>query len=67
MRAMNRALSSAHSLFGSPQSLYAIQRSLLGIYAPMPTMFLTLCLFGGMKEPSMYTHCCGLYLGVFIW
>ena len=56
-----------HSISGSPWSFFAIRMSLFGVYTPEPTMFPTLCSFGGMKEPSVYTQCCGLYLEVFMW
>ena len=67
VRAMNRAKSFAYSMFGSPRSLYAIRRSLFGLFTPKPTRFPMLCSPGGMKEPIVYMHCFGLCLGVFMW
>ena len=36
---------------------------LLGLYTPDPAVLPTICpsefFVGGMKEPSVYTHCCG--------
>ena len=54
-------------MFGSPWSLSAIQRSLFGLYTLKRTMFPMQCFIGGMKEPCVYMHCHGLYLGVFMW
>ena len=35
----------------------------LGLYTPDPAVLPTICpsefFVGGMKEPSVYTHCCG--------
>ncbi len=57
----------AHSMFGSPRSVFAVQRSVFGLYSLEPTMFPMPCSFGGIKEPFVYMHCCGLYLRVFMW
>ena len=56
-----------HSTFGSPRSLSTIRRLVFGLYTLEPTMFSMPCLSSGMKEPFVYMHCCGLYLGVFMW
>ena len=53
-------------MFGSLGSPSAIHKSLLGPYILWVAMFPRPCLFGGMKEPSLYIHCCRLYLGVFM-
>ena len=67
VRAMSRAYSSARSMFGSLGSLSAIRSSLLGLYTPKPTMSPMPCSSSSTKEPFVYVHCCGLYLGVFMW
>ena len=50
VRAMNRALSSMRSTFGSLGSHYAIWRSLFESCTLGPTMFPTMCSFNGVKE-----------------
>ena len=64
---MNRIHICAHSMFGSPCSLFAIQRSLFGLYTIEPTMFRMLCSSRNTKESFVYMHCYGLYSGVYMW
>ena len=54
-------------MFGSLRNFPSIRRSLFGLYTPKPTLFLMLCSYGSMKKLFVYVHCCGLYLGVFMW
>ena len=42
-----------------------MQRSLFGVYAQAPAIFLMSCLFGGMNELYLYIHCSRLYSRVF--
>ena len=67
VRAMRRAYSSALSMFGKPGSLSAMRRLLFGLYTPEPAMFPIPCSSGGIKEPSVYVHCWGLYFRGFTW
>ena len=61
--AMSIALSFALRIFGYPWSLSEIRVLLYGLYthepAMLPTIWPSEFLEGGMKDPSMYIHCCG--------
>ena len=67
VRAMQQVYNSARSMFGSPGNLLAIQRSYMDYILLGQQCVPILCMYGGMKEPSVYMHCCGLYLEVFTW
>ena len=67
LMAMSIAFSSALNMFWYPGSLSAMRISWLGLYTPDPAMSPSIrpseFLVGGMKDPSVYIHCCGGYLG----
>ena len=69
--AISMALSSALRILGYPGNLSAIWVLLLGLYTPEPAILPTICpsefLEGGMKDPSVYIHCCGWYLRGCMW
>jgi hypothetical protein len=50
------------SMFDSPRSLFAMHRSLFGLYTLEPTILAIPCSSSGMKEPYVYMRCRGLYL-----
>lgn len=66
-RAKNKAYSFMRNMLGSPGSHFAMQRPLFELYTHESAMIPILYSCGSMKEPFVYTHCCGLYLGVFAW
>ena len=55
VRAINKAQSSTHSVFGSLRSFFAIRRSLFGLYNLEPSIFSLSCSSSSMWEPSIYT------------
>ena len=65
--AMKITFSYALSMFWYPGSLSAMRISWLGLYTPDPAMSLSIrpseLLVGGMKDLSVYIHCCGGCLG----
>ena len=63
--AMNISFNYALRMFWYPCNLFDIWISLLGLYMPELAVLLFICpsefLDGGIKDPSMYMHCCGGY------
>ena len=55
------------TMFGNLGNHFVMQRSLLELYTLELAIFPMSCSYGGMKESSMYMHCGGLYLRVFMW
>lgn len=64
---MNRVYSSMCNVLGSPGSLSMMRMSLFKLYTPESAKFSILYSSGSTNEPFVYTYCCGLYLGVFMW
>lgn len=52
-------------IFGRPWSLFAMRRSLFGLY--MPTVLPMSCSSSGTNEPYVSIHCWGLYIWLLMW
>lgn len=66
LRARNWAYSSMRNMLGSLRSHFAMRRSLFELYTLESAMFLIMYSCSSMKEPFVYTSCCGLYLDSFV-